>query len=622
MAKFHIECPHCKTLNQASTFILAKKLIKCGSCGKDIDVKANRLGSKTCPHCKNVFVYDQAKDNNVCPACHKKIEPGTGKMVSFGCPQCGCTMTVDENSATATCPVCDYFVSDVNKQAAKSRLVSDGGISVLKYEGDNSTFIWKHPIEDFNTGSQLIVHESQEAVFFLDGQALDSFGPGRYSLETENMPLLKKFLKLPTNGQNPFHAEIYFINKTVQMGLKWGTDSRVRFIEPNTGIPLDLGASGEMNLQVSDGRKLLIKLVGTAGGLTRQQILNAAAAQDRKLLGGNTDGDWAAALKGFFRPLIMTTIKTHLASAIKEQNLNILEIDAQLEALSTALGSKITLGFEEYGLTIPQFYVTNVALPEDDANFKKIKELLASQYLGVREAEVEADIVAAKRKKILEQQQTELEIARFEAEKKRVAGEMDIELQRQRGLTEAEIMAAKGYSEKDVLQADVQKAYAAGIGQMGANGGGGSGIVSDMLGLGVGLAAAGQVGGQVGDMMKGFAGGNASAETPKADGWKCSCGAEGNTGKFCAECGSPKPELWDCACGAKGNKGKFCSECGAPKPEAWDCPHCGAKGNKGKFCSECGKTREVADTWDCKCGKKGITGKFCSECGAKKEDNE
>ncbi len=615
MAKFHIECPHCKTLNQASTFILAKKVIKCGSCGKDIDVKSNRLGSKTCPHCKNVFVYDQAKDNNVCPACHKKIEPGTGKMVSFPCPQCGCTMTVDENAATATCPVCDFFVSDANKQAAKARLVTDNGISVIKYEGDNSTFIWKHPIEDFNMGSQLIVHESQEAVFFLDGRALDSFGAGRYTLETENLPLLKKALTLPTGKQNPFHAEVYFINKTVQMGLKWGTDSRVRFIEPNTGIPLDIGASGEMNLQVSDGRKLLIKLVGTASGLSRAQILRTTQSE-------NQSGDWATTLKGFFKPLIMTTIKTHLANVIKDQGLNILEIDAQLEALSLALGQKIAIGFEEYGLTVPQFFVTNVSLPEDDSNFKKIRELLASQYLGVREAEVEADIIAARRKKVLEQQQTELEIARFEAEKKRVAGEMDIELEKQRGLSEAEVMAAKGYSQRDVLQADVQKAYAEGIGNMGANGGGGSGIVSDMLGLGVGLAAAGQVGGQVGDMMKGFAGNAPAAEVPKADGWKCSCGHDGNIGKFCSECGAAKPELWDCACGAKGNKGKFCSECGAPKPEVWDCPHCGAKGNKGKFCSECGKTKEVADAWDCKCGKKGITGKFCSECGAKKEDNE
>ena len=72
--------------------------------------------------------------------------------------------------------------------------------SVIKYEGDNSTFVWKHPCEDFNILSQLIVHESQEALFMLNGQALDLFGPGRYTLETQNIPLISRAVKLATGG--------------------------------------------------------------------------------------------------------------------------------------------------------------------------------------------------------------------------------------------------------------------------------------------------------------------------------------------------------------------------------------------------------------------------------------
>lgn len=62
---------------------------------------------------------------------------------------------------------------------------------IIEYQGDNSTFVWKHPGEDFNTLSQLVVHESQEALLFLDGQALDLFGPGRVTLHTKNMLLLE-----------------------------------------------------------------------------------------------------------------------------------------------------------------------------------------------------------------------------------------------------------------------------------------------------------------------------------------------------------------------------------------------------------------------------------------------
>ena len=76
---------------------------------------------------------------------------------------------------------------------------------IIKYEGDNSTFVWKHPKEDFNTGSQLIVHESQEAIFFLNGQALDLFGAGRHTLETQNIPLLRKIINIPTGGESAFH---------------------------------------------------------------------------------------------------------------------------------------------------------------------------------------------------------------------------------------------------------------------------------------------------------------------------------------------------------------------------------------------------------------------------------
>lgn len=88
---------------------------------------------------------------------------------------------------------------------------------VIKYEGDNSTFIWKHPCEDFNSLTQLIVRESQEAIFFMNGQALDLFGAGRYTLETQNIPKIGKLLNRTTGDETPFHCEIYFLELSSQM---------------------------------------------------------------------------------------------------------------------------------------------------------------------------------------------------------------------------------------------------------------------------------------------------------------------------------------------------------------------------------------------------------------------
>lgn len=462
---------------------------------------------------------------------------------------------------------------------------------IIKYEGDNSTFVWKHPCEDFNTSTQLIVHESQEALFFMNGQALDLFGAGRYTLETQNIPRLGKLINKNTGGETPFHCEVYFINKTVQMAIKWGTESKIRFLDPNFGIPLEIGACGEMNLAVSDSRKLLIKLVGTMQGIAW----------------GENGVGFTKSIQNAFRPLISTAVKAHLSNAIKTKNINILEIDEHLEELSDVMRQSIIDGFEEYGLTIPQFYITNIALPEGDPNFKKIKELhtvsfqtrmiQAEAIVKSTQADAEAEVTAARRKIEMERQLTETEAAKREAERELIRAQTEAQRARLAGMAEADVMQAKGYNQKDVLQSEVQKAYAEGIGNMNISGSGG-GVAGDMIGLGVGMAAAGAVAPQLGEMFKGFSAPNAPAT---------GVSAEAEPKAKCAKCGAVLP-----------TNAKFCLECGekvapAVTSDTVVCPECGNTVAKGKFCPECGhKFITVCP----KCGKDiPIGSKFCLECG-------
>lgn len=454
--------------------------------------------------------------------------------------------------------------------------------SVIKYEGDNSTFIWKHPCEDFNSLTQLIVHESQEAIFFMNGQALDTFGAGRYTLETQNIPKIGKALNRTVDEKTPFHCEVYYINQTVQMGLKWGTDSKVRYIDPDSGIPLELGASGEMNMRVIDGRKLLIKLVGTMNGIAW----------------GDNGANFTKSIQASFRPLVSNAVKTNLTTTIKENNINILEVDEHLDTLSSAIREKMLPGFEEYGITIPQFYLTTVVLPEDNPNFKRLRELYtvtlqtrmarAEATIRTAQAQAEADVTAARRQIELEKQLTQTEIAKREAERKIISAQADAQAAKLAGFAEAEVMRAKGYNEKDVLAAEVQKAYAEGIGNMGGTGGS---AVSDIVGLGIGLQAAGAMGGQIGNMFAGFA---AQPEEKKT--------------VICPKCGAAIPE-----------DSKFCLECGEKVVIVPDgmtvCPECGNSVVKGKFCPECGhKFVTVCPN----CGKELAEGaKFCLECGTK-----
>lgn len=596
MAKFVIACPSCGMVHKASNSLFAKKTIRC-NCGRDIDVRKDKLVARVCPDCGNTFFYDQSKGKDAkCPVCGHSIQDAQRKrqakapLIPINCPQCACAVEVEENETVHQCPLCDKMI-DVQLALKKAKLVSTTGVSVIQYEGDNSTFVWKHPIEDFNFGSQLIVHESQEAVFFMNGQALDLFGPGRHTLETQNIPVLKQIYKIPEGSQTPFHAEVYFINKTVQMGLKWGTDSRVRFIDPATNIPLDIGASGEMSLQVSDARRLLVKLVGTTSGLTNKDVLSTKAIVENGQV--RVEQTAQRSLQNFFRAPIMTEIKSYLAGTIKQQQIDIMAIDEHMSMLSEALRQRIAPKLEEYGVTIPMFNITYISLPEDDPNFKKLREMRVASYVGVREEEILAEKAAAEQRRKIIQAQTDAQLEAIKAQGK-------AEATRAQGLAEAEVMQAKGYSQKDVLEADVQKAYAAGIGQLGSNAGsggnggnGGGNFMTDMLGMAAGMKMASTVFDKMefaGFGQQNTAAPAAPAAAPAANTWTCECGEQGNTGKFCMSCGKPKPEAWDCACGHKGNKGKFCEECGAPKRTSWDCA-CGQKGNTGKCCPECGAKR-------------------------------
>lgn len=619
MSKFVIECPSCGKYAEARTGFFARKKIDC-ACGYTINVRTDKLAGRECPHCGNMVVFDQSKgEKALCPVCHEPINTlaEQSNTVEFSCAQCGIRLRTSKAAATYTCPVCDC-VNDVAERVATEKIKKDGLASIIKYEGDNETLVWKHPIEDFNFGSQLIVHESQEAIFFRDGQALDLFGAGRYTLQTQQLPLLEKIYKLPTDTEGTFHSEVYFVNLATQMGVKWGTDSKVRLFDPASGLHIELGASGEFNIRVTDSRKLLLKVVGTTGGLGQEQLLGI----------GNG--------KGFFRSMVMTQVKSYLAQTIKENAINILEIDEHLMALSGALRERINAALDEYGLTMPEFYVSRIVTPDDDPNFRRMKEQYAEQYLlvrqeNIRKAEAEA---AADRKAVEAQTAARMKIigAQGEAEALKIQKQAEAEAYRMQAEAEAAEMRMKGYTYQQETSRQVGlEAMKNGLGG-GANA---AGALGDLAGLGVSLGAMSSVIGMTKDalspMTQDAAQMGAAVGAAVTGGWDCPvCGHKNITTNFCPDCGGKKPESktgWDCAqCGTKNIQSKFCPNCGAKKPEessGWTCPDCGTKDILSKFCPNCGARKpEEKHGWICPdCGTKDIMTNFCPNCGRKKDES-
>lgn len=237
---------------------------------------------------------------------------------------------------------------------------------VIKYEGDNKTLIFKHPAEDFNTLSQLIVHESQEAVFFSDGQALDSFKAGRYTLETKNIPLISKLRNLVSGGVSPFHTEVYFINLATMMDIAWGTPSQVTVRDPNYGYSYSAGASGSFGIRITDGRKLLINLVGTESEMS------------------------VAEVQKYFKDLIVTRVKNCIAVELSKYSYNV--FNQYLNEISASVAGQIERDISEYGIKILNFFVSAVNIkPDDLEELKKLDNSMAQkrfEALGNREATV------------------------------------------------------------------------------------------------------------------------------------------------------------------------------------------------------------------------------------------
>jgi len=399
---------------------------------------------------------------------------------------------------------------------------------IIKYEGDNSTFVWKHPCEDFNSLTQLIVHESQEAIFMMNGQALDLFGAGRYTLETQNIPKLSNLLNKLTGDKTPFHCEVYFINKTEQMAIRWGTDSKVEFMDPTYGFPLSIGASGEMSLRVEDSRKLLIKLVGTENSLTQDSLVR------------------------YFRSFLMTKVKSYIAQTIKSQKLSIFEIDEKIQEISKVLRELLFPDFFDYGVALEKFFVTTIVKPDGQPQYERFKLLHFRQYADVAEAKL--------------RQQVDI---------------IDEQTKAQKTIIESQAIATKraqeGYTYQqersfDVAQ-DVAKNEA--VGQFTNLG----------VGLGTMVGVGGSVAGVVGSVMNG-------SINPTDQGIKClKCGEllPANA-KFCLECGEKIVQHSTVVCPKCSKtviKGKFCPECGHRFLTI--CSKCGADTKGGKFCLECGE---------------------------------
>lgn len=145
-------------------------------------------------------------------------------------------------------------------------------VDVIKYNGSPDIFAWKYPNEELSTWTQLVVSESQEAILFKGGKALDTFESGTYTLDTKNIPILNEIINLPFGGKSPFTAEVWYVNKVNSLDIKWGTATPIQLQDPKYSIFIPVRAFGQFGMRIEDTKQFLIKLVGTLSIFDKENV--------------------------------------------------------------------------------------------------------------------------------------------------------------------------------------------------------------------------------------------------------------------------------------------------------------------------------------------------------------
>ena len=215
----------------------------------------------------------------------------------------------------------------------------------------------KNPAKSDELGNwtQLVVRETQEAILFKDGQALDLFPAGRHTLSTSNIPMLGRLISLATGGESAFKAAVWFVNKVNILDVKWGTQNPLLLRDPEYQIPIYVRAFGQFGIRVKDSRQFVLKLSGNKSSITRDEIA------------------------AYFKGLILSRMGDMIATYIAHKKVNIFEISAYLEDMSNEAVEKVRPEFALYGIEPLNFYFGSVNVDDSDEGVKKLKSAMAER---------------------------------------------------------------------------------------------------------------------------------------------------------------------------------------------------------------------------------------------------
>ncbi len=236
-----------------------------------------------------------------------------------------------------------------------------GFIDRIKYNGEADELVWKFPYDNLSIGAQLIVNQSQDAVFYKGGMARDLFTAGTHTLSANNIPLLQKLVNLPFGGNTPFSAEVWFVNKTAKRGLKWGSATPITVFDPFYQLEIQIGVAGEFGVRIADSVTFITEIVGTLAIQTTDDILTN------------------------FKALINRKLSTLINGYVSAHNINFTQLAGKTDEASEFVHGQIAGEFAKYGVEVVQFDVERIVPIENEqlADAREIqRELTRQRRLG------------------------------------------------------------------------------------------------------------------------------------------------------------------------------------------------------------------------------------------------